>query len=165
LKAACAKQSSRHDLDKIHIDSKRQEIVASNGRQLLIIDFGTEKSIFKAGKPITGLYSPLDRKYLVRRPGIGNYVDYPSVIPDISMATPVYEGDLCTGFARLTALPDIILEVLNYANVIQALAALCNNWKFYGGTPHKPIVVISDMPYLNIKYLMMPSRISSGTGT
>jgi len=160
LKSILPKNASRYAIDLVYVDKDKEEIVATDGRQLLLIkrDDTQPGHLIRNGELRTGLYTIVGTDTLCQQDNDSIFPDYHPVIPSTAKFI-CKNNDFLDGIIQCIATAQVGIKVFAFAKTLKALNALGATWKFFNDSPDKPVLMTATQSGCIIQSVIMPFTI------
>ncbi len=153
-----AKEKTRYLLNKIYFDNKTNELMATNGRNMIIIICKPTGLIIETHKLETGFYDIAENR-LFKNKQEGNFPKYQNLIPKGDI---IYTGNVFTGIFITMIKSKKILNIFGdndikgIETILKILNEISTEWSFTSPTTISPVLIEMENKEYKIKYITMP---------
>jgi len=144
-------------MDVVHYNAKADELVATDGRALLIVKMKPIEALIpiKLAEGDYGIYGDrLIQKGADRKENV--FPEYQKIVP--VKAKVICSGDIFNGIIECMVKGQVYLNIWKYASVLKILSGFSPSWVFTNDDPVQPVMMEADDSKYDIKYIIMPIR-------
>jgi len=147
-----SKESSRYAIESIYVNKETKEIVATDGRHLLIVTMKSEG--FFNDILETGLYDIIGANLLEKN--INNAdIHFPIYQDAVPKTKEVYKGSALRGIINCIIGKQVYIDIWRFESVLKILDKISSEWIFTNEAPNRPVLMEAETISYKIKYIMM----------
>jgi len=151
-----AKTSSRYPISNVYFNSETKELVATDGKSMLIVVIKPIGILVETCRLETGLYTILENKLLRSDNQNKTFPKYQDMIPK---AKEICSGEALFGIIDCMIKNKVYINIWRFGTVLKILNKISQyGWVFTNESPNHPVMMEFEDDSYQIKYIMMYYR-------
>ena len=149
-----SKESSRYSIRDIFFNRDTKEIVATDGRSLLVLIAKPSGFFMDIFDLETGLYEIIENRLLRRDVEIKDII-FPKYQDAIPKTNQVCTGNALKGIIDCIIKNQVYIDIWRFEAVLKILNKFNSEWIFTNESPNGPVLMETSTLNYDIKYVMM----------